>query len=231
MTPQIGALHVSLGGHPSNKEIQFAVATMLREHGAPPHEVMQRADTIVQKLGKDQVQTAINSRRPWAVLKQLANDHSPPIKLIQPSELQEVIQARGRRGSFGGQARAKPPMTSQVNLVPTDLKVPPGVFIHEGGAAAHQIGLHQVKSVGAGIVVGSEQEITPYLANLPLTAEGLALLVVHPSQALLQRFGPLQRIPMQCVKTCEPILASVLIVQAGQKTSGQESSRNHPQNP
>lgn len=144
---------VSIGG--ASDEMVREVSTLLHEHGVPTAQTNQRAQEVIQAVGKDSVRQALASRRPWHQLKQLANALRPPIRLIRSDELQAVIQERTRYGkSFGSASNKAPEGTRPTKVLsPSDLGIPPGVFVHQNQSPAHQIDMSQLRSTGKGLVV------------------------------------------------------------------------------
>lgn len=201
---------VAIGGHPD--DIVFALATILHEHGVNRDHANTRSRELIQKLGKDQVRRALDDKRPWHHLKALANSHKPPFKIIHAEELQAVIQERSKTGRSFGRASNKQVETKSMHpmVTPGDLRIPPGVFVLSNQEHAHQIGLHQLRTSGKGIVVCSEDDAQPYVDSEPISTEGLALLVVNPSAKLVGTHGPMQRVPAQCISTGEPDRKSVV---------------------
>eukprot|EP00438_Fugacium_kawagutii_P019810 Skav227905 [mRNA] locus=scaffold146:48742:58424:- [translate_table: standard] len=220
---QVG--EVALGGHP--EQLVFAVATLLHEHGVAKDQATGRSKEVLSALGVETVKLAMGSKRPWHQLKAAANDHRPMLKLIKPDELNSVIKERAKQGKSYGRSTNKQTDGAglKMQVSPGDLRIPPGVFVLPNHEPAHQIGLHQMRNVGKGIVVCSEEDVGPYLNTAAITSDALAFVVVNPTAALVASHGPLQHIPAQCISTGEPILISAILIQMG----GQKVTRNIPE--
>eukprot|EP00438_Fugacium_kawagutii_P015205 Skav221104 [mRNA] locus=scaffold693:298165:302673:- [translate_table: standard] len=206
---------LALGGH--KEELQVALTSLLREHGVPMEEVVRRTDQVLDRIGREKLTQAFQSKRPWAQIKQLANGCQPKLQLVLPSELEQVLKHKTSTnrsvGSKDNKLRAGPPVSQAVHA--NDILVPPGVFVYPDGKPTHQIELRQIQSIGKGLVVCSEQDVQPFLQAAPLTQEGLAFLIVNPTSEFQSQRGNATRVPAQCRSTGEPMLISVVILQAG----------------
>ena len=208
----------ALGGH--NSELHTAVAAILREHGVPLDQAASRAGEVLQTLGAEGVSQCLKDTRPWASLKQLANRHQPPIRLIMPKELQTMVEARSnqrkpvgnKQNKVGGQSK---PM--QCVISPADISIPVGVFAQQDGTPIGQLPSGQVGSNSRGVVVLSEADFAPFAQQTIISTEGLGFAILDPSQSFVEQYGGLTRFPAKCVATGEPILITAAIVQKGQK--------------
>eukprot|EP00438_Fugacium_kawagutii_P011043 Skav217110 [mRNA] locus=scaffold1627:189603:194675:- [translate_table: standard] len=204
-----------LGGHAD--ELQTALATLLREHGVPAQLVMNRAEQVITKLGKDRLVEAMQAKRPWAQIKHLANLHSPKIQLVLPTELQQILKQRTTSNQSVGSKDNKSKAPSKV-LQPvqaSDISIPPGVFVYPDGSPVRQIELRQIQAEGKGLVVCGEADVQPFLQKDPISKEGLVFLILNPSQQMQDQQGGAIRVPAQCRSTGEPMLVSVVLLQAG----------------
>ena len=209
---------VALGGH--NPEIQTAVAAILREHGVPIDQAASRANEVLQSLGPDRITQCLHDARPWASLKQLANRHQPPLRLIMPGELQKLVEARGNKKSPVGTKTNKVSAGAKQSscvLQPSDIVIPVGVFTQADGTPIGQIPPSQVGSNSRGLVVVSEQDFTPFAQQAIISTEGLGFAILEPSQHFVEQFGGLTRFPAKCAANGEPMLITAAIVQKGQK--------------
>ena len=208
----------ALGGH--NAEIQTAVAAILREHGVPIDQAASRASEVLQSLGPDRIAQCLHDARPWASLKQLANRHQPPLRLIMPGELQKLVEARGNKKSPVGTKTNKVntgPKQPSCVLHPSDIVIPVGVFTQADGTPVGQIPSSQVGSNSRGLVVLTEQDFTPFAQQAIISTEGLGFAILEPSQQFVEQFGGLSRFPAKCAANGEPMLITAAIVQKGQK--------------
>ncbi len=209
---------IALGGH--NPEMQTAVAAILREHGVPIDQAASRATEILQALGSDRIAQCLHDVRPWASLKQLANRHQPPLRLITPGELQKLVEARGNKKAPVGNKTNKVNPGTKVNqcvLHPADIVIPVGVFTQADGIPIGQIPSSQVGSNSRGLVVLSEMDFMPFAQQTLISTEGLAFAILEPSQPFVEQFGGLTRFPAKCSANGEPMLITAAIVQKGQK--------------
>ena len=209
---------VAVGGH--NPEIQTAVAAILREHGVPIDQAASRAIEVLQSLGQEKITQCLQDTRPWASLKQLANRHQPPLRLIMPGEMQKLIEARGNKkapvGTKANKIGSSPKTTSCV-LHPADIVIPVGVFTQADGTPVGQIPPSQVGSNTRGLVVLSEQDFAPFAQQTIISTEGLCFAIIDPSPTFLEQYGGLTRFPAKCAANGEPMLITAAVVQKGQK--------------
>ena len=209
----------ALGGH--NAEIHTAVATILREHGVPLDQAASRAGEVIKTLGSDRIAQCLKEARPWASLKQIANQQKPPMRLILPSELQKLVDARGSRKQPVGNKTNKiddGSKPSKCIVLPSDVIVPAGVFSQQDGTPISQISSGQVGSNSRGLVILSESEFEPFAKQSIISTEGLGFAILDPSPGFVEQFGGLARFPARCAANGEPMLITAAIVQKGQKT-------------
>ena len=208
----------ALGGH--NAELHTAVATILREHGVPLDQAANRAGQVITALGSDRIAQCLKEARPWASLKQLANQQNPPLRLILPSELQKLVEARGARKQPVGNKNNKVEDGAKPNkciVLPSDVIVPAGVFSQQDGAPISHIPSSQVGSNSRGLVILSESEFEPFAKQTIISTEGLGFAILDPSPGFVEQFGGLVRFPARCAANGEPMLITAALVQKGQK--------------
>ena len=192
-----------LGG---TQDVAFALGTILREHGVFDERIQDRVATIMEQLGASTVQGAILSTRPWAAIKQLANQHKPRIQLILQDEFDKVRQERAVSGKPVGDKSLKiqkrpARYVPQIQINPQDIALPHGVFKQKDGELLAQLLLRDVSPQAAGVVIGTEVELEPYFLRPTISDRGLALLVVNPSEACVASQGSPIRVP---VASCLP---------------------------
>lgn len=218
-----------LGGH---SELETAMCAILKEHGVFMDRVQERSKLVIQKLGQHAITGALKSNRPWQSLKQLANLQSPPIRLIQDDEFQQVLKDRTKDGkavtTTKKQNSFKKPRTDPVVFTPKDIHIPDGVFAQNDGEVLGQIGVRQVHPNAKGIVLLQEFEWTPFRGQKTISQEGLGFLVMAPYSHEVAQLGQEIRFPAQSVNTGEPILWSAVLIQHGSKEVGR-CQPNHPQ--
>ena len=206
---QLGAAHSS--------ELDTAVATLLREHGVATDQVVDRAKQVITRLGASSIQNALQSDWPWPALKALANSSSPPIRLIQPAEFQQVVKQRTRTDrQIKSKKQPKVSSDKPVQFVPTDLVIPEGVFCQmpDGHPLAH-LTIRQVHPKAKGVVLCSEAEVQPFLSQSCISSEGLAFLVMAPFSKQIEECGVVLRFPAQSIATIEPVLLTAVLIQKG----------------
>ena len=192
----------AIGGH--NAELHTAVAAILREHGVPLDQAATRAGEVLQTLGADGVSQCLKDTRPWASLKQLANRHQPPIRLIMPKELQTMVEARSNQKKPVGNKQNKvgnQPKPIQCVISPADISIPVGVFAQQDGTPIGQLPSGQVGSNSRGVVVLSETDFAPFAQQTIISTEGLGFAILDPSQSFVEQYGGLTRFPAKCVAT------------------------------
>ena len=214
------------------QDVAFALGTILREHGVLDERLQDRVSMILECLGTAAVQNAILSTRPWPAIKQLANQHKPRIQLIHQDEFDKIRQDRAKTAKPVGdkslKVSKKPTRNpAQVTVSPQDIVLPHGVFKQKDGELLAQLLLKDVSPHAAGVVLGTETDLSPYLLRPTISSKGLALLVVNPSEGCIAAHGNPIRVPVACLSTQEPLIISVVIIQKGQL----EVLRNRPESP
>ena len=211
-------------------DLQVAVQAILKDHGVFPDRLESRCDMIIERLGMHQVQGALQSARPWAAFKALANQHQPRVQIILQDEFEQVKQQRAKDPKPVGNKSMKKSQSKkmpEVVLGSNDIFVPEGVFKQQDGKYVSQIRLQDIGPHAKGIVLGSEVELAPYLQRTQLSTQGLLLAIINPSPSCIQTFGEAARFPAACVSTQEPMIIAAVLVQKGQLAV----SRNLPESP
>ena len=203
----------------SGSEVQIALAGVLREHAVPEAKVIERANMLISQLGEAKLHDMFRSKNPWKFLKQVCNNHKPKLQIVLEDELQAAIGERARSVAPAGRKsdkRKKGKQTPELTSIhPADITIPPGVFRQQDGGELPQLKINEISPTAAGVVVGHEEDLGPYIGKPGLSSQGLALLVISPSKYLLDKFGELIRFPVVCVQTGEPMLVSALLLQKG----------------
>ena len=189
-TDQCIVSHIELGGARSTGEpadpLAAELAKLLHIHGVPTEESQARAQSVLHQMGRQPVQTALRSARPWAELKSRSNASVPRIQLVLPSELQEVIRQRNRKG-IGNRSQKQKPRHTPAVLSPPDVSIPTGVFKQVPDIPLAQLQFDNIGQGRQGVVIVTAQQALAYLKiTTPITKEGLALLILdhdHPSFA------------------------------------------------
>ena len=121
--------HVALclGGHEDS--LVIAISALLKEHGVQAEQLQERSQTMLSRLGIEPIKEAIQSNRPWQKLKQLANQCSPPLRLVAPEELERVLAEKAKAGKPIGNRTSKAARTTaptQISIGPQDIIIPTG---------------------------------------------------------------------------------------------------------
>eukprot|EP00435_Cladocopium_sp_Y103_P017673 s1448_g4.t1 len=203
-----------LGGQ---SELETAVAAILKEHGVFSNRVMDRAKYVIQQLGATPITNALRSTRPWVAIKELANQQSPKLRLIQEDEFNQVVQSRTKKEQQFS-TKKKPGLKRNAPsavFTATDIVIPGWVFCQQDGTPLAQLQLRQINPTAKGIVVASEADVKPYMTQQQISKDSLAFLVLSPFSDELAQQGHTLRFPAQSVATGEPVLLTGVILQKG----------------
>ena len=193
------------------------LVNILQAHGVPTHVSSSRAKLILQSLGKDTVEHALNGGSPWKSLKDLANNHSPPVRLVLQEELTRTAQQSKQNPRKNKQNQTKPPVVRPADLDPNKLVLEPGTFVDHSGTAMPQISLNHVGPLATGVALASLAEAQSFLrAGNLLTHSSLALLILHPVDDLpTSLLWSTVRFAAKCSANLEPLLLTGALVQLG----------------
>ena len=207
------------GGASGGDAIQ-QLQQLLQDHGVPKDQANDRANIILDKLGRSTVTKTMRSTHPWRELKQIANQCAPKLQLVLESELQAVIKTRtDHQQKFGTKQnkkkhaqQSKPP----IQIAADDIGIPEGIFQDASGQPVHQKAIANIGPDARGVIVVHAQQAVPYLKFAqPVSKQGLALLVLDHHDPLMHGVGEEIRFPARFEKTSEPILISAKLVQLG----------------
>ena len=217
---------LQLGGMQSTHE---QLQQLVQQHGVATNRSSQCAEELIRSLGQSTIAGILKSPRPWADLKARANLHSPPIRVVLASELQDAIRNRVQQGAVGSkQSKAKKRVEQNegFQIQANQIAIPHAVFKQEDGDELSQIQPSQINGSCKGILVLNTSEALPYcqLAQ-PVSKGGVAILVPDHDDHRLPEHRTIIRVPAQCVTTKEPIIATMAMLQIG----SQVVSRNMPQ--
>ena len=196
---------------------------LLRQHGVPIGEVAARAEHVVSTLGREVVQKAMASNRPWQELKWAANQKVPPYQLIRPSELQATIETRAKsdqplgsrkqKQKGGGKGKGKSQM-----LEPDSLRLDPGIFTVGEGKPINQLSMSDIGPMAIGVVLCTLDQALPYISqNRQVSMGGLAVVVLNATEAPsgIPLIAEPIRFPAVCAANAEPVLVQGLLFQLG----------------
>ncbi len=217
---------LQLGGMQSVPE---QLQQLVHQHGVATDRSKQCADDLIRSLGLSTIVGILKSPRPWSDLKARANLHSPPIRVVLASELQEAIKSRVQQGVVGSKhtkAKKRVEQTEVFQLQAKQIAIPHAVFKQEDGNEISQIQQSQINGTCRGVLIVNANEALPYChLTQPVSKEGVALLVPDHDDPRLPEHKEIIKVPAQCVATKEPIIATMAMLQIGAQTV----SRNLPQ--
>ena len=166
-------------------DVHKRLTQLLKEHGVWAERADERAASIMERVPQDNIRSVLAAKKPWADLKQAANQARPPVKLIMQDELEAQIAARAQHRNQFGRKPAKapqrppdqgksPPIVSAV-----ELSVPVGVFKQQDGKVLGPLQAAQVQPNAEGVVLVDQADAAAVLKlPTPVTQKGLAVLVL-----------------------------------------------------
>ena len=200
-------------------DVNQSLVQLLLEKGVHQEQVQHRADTVLTQLGRSRVAQLL---RGWRDLKSAANNAQPKLQLVLSSELSDVIRARTDDPTpFGHkktkQKQSRPHETSKgLHVCPGDVSVPDGIFKDSEDHVVSQICKTDIGPQARGVVVVDAAEAQARMAQ-PVSAHGLALVLVDKPHTALHGVGDEIRFPVKCKATDEPMLISARLIQLGAK--------------
>lgn len=208
-----------LGGANSDN-VKKQLQQLIEQHGVAPERTAKCAQQLMQAIGLPALQTALGSSRPWADLKTLATQCSPPIKIVLTSELQTAIANRIKSGQpFGRKEHKKhsKPSRPQVSIRAEQIRVPDGVFQADGHPIS-QIYSQHAQSNCRGLMIMNREEAQPYLdMGQALSQNAVAILVLDFQELQTTRAHEIIKFPAEYIETTEPILVTAAMFQLGMK--------------
>ena len=207
----------------AGEDVHSMLKLLLQEHGVPESEVAERIQMIHAKIGTTVVSDAMRKPQPWKELKWLANQQTPIVQLIRPSELQAVIAKKAQTGQVIGRKAQKQKtkgatMPNAKMLDPAVLRLESGVFVcgHQDTPLV-QINVNQMGPNANGVVLCNYEVAMPYLrGGKQISTGGLAMIVLDaPEQTPTQLIAEPIKLPLICTVNTEPVLATGLMFQLG----------------
>ena len=205
-------------GGVAKQDLLTQVQQLLENHGVPASQSGSRAEAVMDKIGRGQVANVMRAANPWRDLKSLANQCSPKMQLVLASEMQLAIERRLQDPKpFGAKKkRSDKQERKTVALEPDDVSIPDGIFKEGDSQPVNQLTLSQIGPQARGVVVVSSIQASPYLkVTSPVSAAGLALLVLDFDATVVHGLGELVRLPAHCNRSGEPILLTAKLIQLG----------------
>lgn len=175
---------------------------LLKEHGVAENAAYERAQTVLEKLGRASVLNALRSGSPWRDLKYAANHLSPKLQLVLSSELQDLIKQRAANPKPIVTKKAKQPKPKAApvcHVTAADVQVPDGMFKEGTDVPLTQINSSMVGPDARGILVVDPFEAVPYLKmGRKASSRGLGMIVVGAQADLLHGLGKELKFPVKC---------------------------------
>jgi len=222
---------LAVGGMKHDTDVHKRLTQLLKEHGVWAERADERAASIMERVPQDNIRSVLAAKKPWADLKQAANQARPPVKLIMQDELEAQIAARAQHRNQFGRKPAKAPQRppdqgkSPPNVSAVELSVPVGVFKQQDGKVLGPLQAAQVQPNAEGVVLVDQADAAAVLKlPTPVTQKGLAVLVLATKDNASMHEGDPTRFPAMCNQTQEPIIASGYLYQLG----SQAVQRNEP---
>ena len=220
MPNAVKALHLWLLRHsgsetfrakgPADASALQQLAEFLVKHGVFPQAASERAQRVANKVGMTAIQQALNSRNPWAALKDKASQPGTSIRLVTHEELE--ARAKDKK------SRTVAPRISAEQLDVTMLQLDNSHFKDEDGDDIPQIQFNEVRSNGRGIAICTQADARAFIADpKSISTDALALLVLPPlpSEALASAKIISMRFPAVYGEHKEPMLIQSTMVCLG----------------
>ena len=195
---------------------------LLGAHGVPKDQVAARAAQLTSKLGTAVVIKALSCSQPWRELKWHASNHSPPIQIVLPSELQQVLDRKASQGQVGNRHQKKTKgkgkgQQGHTGVDPMLLKLEPGTFVTPSKEALPQLQLAQIDANANGVILVTASQAEPYLHSQKVISAGaLAMVVLQPLPVHFQTpTATAVHFPAVCTSNSEPVLLQGLMFQLG----------------
>lgn len=207
-------------GGVNQSDVSQFLSDILSQHGVPEHAIEERAQAVLEALGRQPITQAMRSAQPWRDLKAIANHARPRVQLVLPGELSQRIKERAANPQeFGHKKQKKKTPQGEKGTVQVraeDVGIPDGIFKETSGELLNQIPFASIGPEARGVVVVNFAQAAPY-ANLarPVSKRGLALVVIDPDVPETQQLGTEIRFPARCEKTSEPVILAARVMQIG----------------
>ena len=194
---------------------------LLLQHGVAKEQVQSRAMMLTSQLGTSAIVKAMACAQPWKELKWHASNHAPPIQIVLPSELQQVLDRKAQQGQVGNRAQKRAKGMGKggkghAAVDPAVLRLEPGAFVAPTKEVLPQIQLAQIAANATGVVLASAEQALPFLTSgKTFSAGALAIVVLEPFSPGLTDKGQLVQFPAVCTSNSEPVLLKGLLFQLG----------------
>ncbi len=212
------------------KQTQESLQDLIRDHGVHPNRTQECAKQLTEAIGATAIQQIIQSARPWADLKARASMVRPPIRIVLAQELQDVIDKRVKEGKEVGRksnkTQSKPKRDKDnFQLQADQIYIPNAVFCQADGKELSQIPVGSIGANSSGIAVVNIDAALPFFSlQAPVSAEGVALLILDFTDGRIPSAHARIKVPAICKETEEPMILQAAILQIGSK----QVARNVP---
>ena len=220
-------------------DLSNQLVNLLAEHGVPYAAAGERANLIMEKLGRVAVGNALAAKRPWAALKATAGKPNTRLRLVTPEELSQHIQnqAHHKFGTPIDKSKKKSPnhgkhsIAKPVAADPSMLQLYDQHFEDEQNAAVPPIAFQEVGADAHGIALCTAAQAVPFM-NLgrSLSAEALALALIDlPDEDTIRQHSITKvTFPAKCTATDEPVLLFGGLMQLGDVKVRRRSAKITP---
>ena len=211
---------IRVGGtlHPD----QVLLQALLAQHGVHQERLATCAVHLLQQLGSEEISKVLKSSQPWKDLKTIASRASPPIRIVLATEIDAAVKERlATKKPMGTKStKQKGHRGSRPQVIPTadQIKLPDSIFVQQDGQKLSAIPVHKVEEHAQGVAVCNIHEVQHFLSlTSPLSAEGVALIILDHADPRLPPQVEQIRIPAMSAATSEPMLVSAALLQLGSK--------------
>ena len=199
-------------------DIQAQLAELIHSKGVPEEAKTARAQTILQRLGIQQVTKILADRNPRAALKSSASKPGVSLRILSEEEKQYIeMRASTKHGANiknhkdkkeREQASSSKAAVTE-KLIPSQLVLDPKMFKDGNGDQIPQLQFSQVEADQHGLAICTLSEAAAFL-NSPksISPHALGLLILEPpAPEVMQKAGAVKmRFPAQYMVTGEQVL-------------------------
>ena len=215
-------------GQDQEDGLMHALQALLSEKGVPQDRVQERAHMALKKLGKSDVQSALNTKQPWATLKAMGKRQHTSFQFVKHDELQIKIREK-EQSTFGISKSGKTHKTKERKIALTALKahqlnpdlleIIPDTFVGQDGSAVVHLDGDQLRHGASGLAISTVPDLLPHLREgKTLSEKPLAVLTVGEVPDDVKGFLAVTNIryPVFHAEAKEAILVTGSLVQLGE---------------
>ena len=196
---------------------------LLATHGVPSSQIEARAKLVVNALGTVDLQNALTSGNPWRTIKNLANRIKPPLLIVHPEELEQVVKTKAGKGEVkgrrkGSKGKGKGTPVAPIPLDPLKLMIEEDSFVAAGDRVLSQIDVSALGPLAEGVALTTFIAVEPHLkAGVILSSQALGVLVLNADEAQMTTSLDWSevRVVLRCRANSEPMLVSAFLIQLG----------------